>query len=965
LGNAKDKTIERLLDAFSVETMSNEFFDKYKLHYDNFVEFLTGKRIVKIDGKWKEKDFTQMPSPELGKTLGNDYKFSKAQLQTYFNGKEKDARDFCKKLLGRIVFLYFLQKKGWLGNKDTNYKEENGDKNFMKNLWDKAKSNNKGETFYYSVLSVLFFETLNNDRPNGNFIMPDGENVKIPFLNGGLFEKDFAKCDLLCFKEQLFANLFDFFDQYNFTIYEDDPNDHTIAVDPEMLGHIFENLLEDNKDKGAYYTPKKIVHYMCQESLIEYLATRLSIENEEKKALSNFLKNKEFSDDLKPFLNNINEALDNVKICDPAIGSGAFPMGLLQEIFATKQTLYYFEHDTLESFDAANVKLNIIQNSIYGVDIEKGAVDIARLRFWLSLIIDEELPSPLPNLDYKIVVGNSLVSKFEKEVIDIDWTIKGEERQTNIFGSGDLMINNFNLLNEISKKQEAYFSPKSNKKQVSIEIRNLKIDLLINQLNLMISKNKNFESTPQKTNYKDKKKYLHAVDLNKQVDKWKNNIRKLLDLKHQSDKPLHFFDWKLDFPEVMNPMLVENGRLNSTTGFDIVIGNPPYGADIDDLVKVFEKLYPKTSHGFKDIYKYFFDKSLSLLKQNGNLCFITPNTFLRQPRYADLRRLLLEYSILELIDLGEHIFEAVVPTAISLISSNKYENVLFADLTKLNDVKSALQKIDFNVIDKNRYSQSSNNIFVGNVRQKQENEVSLEEILEMKDAGFKYQRSNVGMREKGKNDLAERIFYQGNKENEKDIKVLVGKDINSFFYDKNPDKILRHNYLSLLKDNEGTYFNKQIMGCECKLIWRQTAPYFIGTILDKPIFFGNTIQAGIIKEKFKNKISYEYLCGLLNSKYLHYLYEQNVKEEGRVFPQVKLEKLKILPIVITDNKQPFIALVKRILIAKKENPMVDTLALGKEIDVLVYKLYGLTYDEVKVIDTDFSLTEVEYQSIEV
>ena len=262
------------------------------------------------------------------------------------------------------------------------------------------------------------------------------------------------------------------------------------------------------------------------------------------------------------------------------------------------------------------------------------------------------------------------------------------------------------------------------------------------------------------------------------------------------------------------------------------------------------------------------------MKNTGNLCFITPSTFLRQPRYGDLRRLLLENGILQLIDLGENIFEAVVPTAISLISKKQNENVLFADLTKENDAKE-----------------------------------------------------------------------------ENDIPILIGKDINKYFYVDNPSKKLRHNYLSLLKQNEGTYYNKKIMNVQNKLIWRQTSPYFIGTILNENIFFGNTIQAGIIKEEFKDKVIYEYLCGLLNSKYLRYLYEQNVKEKGRVFPQVKLEKLKILPIIVPDKsqQQPLITLVNQTLSAKKENPQSDTSDLEKQIDKLVYELYGLTEEEIKII----------------
>ena len=199
-----------------------------------------------------------------------------------------------KKLLGRIVFLYFVQKKGWLGASDTNYTDGLGD--FIKQLFHTSGGN---DIFYCNWLTKLFFDTLNADevkRPNEDFEMPDGKLVKVPFLNGGLFDKEKMDEHLLTFPAKLFHNLdfedtlltqknngnargfLDFLDAFNFTVYEDSPDDHTVAVDPEMLGHIFENLLEDNKDKGAFYTPKEIVHYMCQESLIEYLATGLQKE---------------------------------------------------------------------------------------------------------------------------------------------------------------------------------------------------------------------------------------------------------------------------------------------------------------------------------------------------------------------------------------------------------------------------------------------------------------------------------------------------------------------------------------------------------------------------------------------------------------------------------------------------------------------------------------------------------------
>jgi hypothetical protein len=399
-------TFQTLVNAFSVEKLSKAFFDEYTLHYQNFCKYLQ-------DSNYRRSVFS-ISFPTNATEQEKDY-------------ASKPIRDFVKKLLGRIVFLYFVQKKGWLGASDINYKDGLGD--FIKQLFNKSGGN---EAFYGNWLKVLFFDTLNKgdiDRPDENFTMPDGKIVKVPFLNGGLFEKEEFDDHLLTFKSKLFHHpdfedtilteknrdnargFLDFLDAFNFTVYEDSPDDHTVAVDPEMLGHIFENLLEDNKDKGAFYTPKGIVHYMCQESLTEYLCTTLQIKDEvaEREAVSKLLKNKVIDNVLRPEIAELDKALDNVKICDPAIGSGAFPMGLLQEIFSIKELIAY---ETGKKWNPAEAKLNIIQNSIYGVDIEKGAVDIARLRFWLSLVVDEEKPKALPNLDYKIGNYSGLHAQF-------------------------------------------------------------------------------------------------------------------------------------------------------------------------------------------------------------------------------------------------------------------------------------------------------------------------------------------------------------------------------------------------------------------------------------------------------------------------------------------------------------------------------------------------------------------------
>ena len=383
--------MSKIEDAFSVEALTNEFFGKYKEEYDKFVEYITGKRYVKKGNKYVEAIIHE-PHPTL---------------YPCFSNNDKLVRDYVKKMLGRIVFLHFLQKKGWLG---VPYNEEwgSGDRNFMLNLFKKATEKQK-ENFLDEVLEGLFAEGLDCNRADKSDLYDtkvEGlRNCRISYLNGGLFERDYLDELAVRFPAEYFDSLLTMLSQYNFTIDENDPNDAEVGVDPEMLGRIFENLLEDNKDKGAFYTPKEIVQYMCRESLIAYLQTDQN--KEDKETIRKFVTthDAELLGDLK---SNIEQKLLDVKICDPAIGSGAFPMGLLRELFFCRSAI---EPNIIEN--AANIKRYIIQNNIYGVDIERGAVDIARLRFWLALIVDEKTPEALPNLDFKIMQGNSLLESYE------------------------------------------------------------------------------------------------------------------------------------------------------------------------------------------------------------------------------------------------------------------------------------------------------------------------------------------------------------------------------------------------------------------------------------------------------------------------------------------------------------------------------------------------------------------------
>lgn len=865
--------------AFSVEALSDEFFDRYREQYADFIQFITGKRFEKSGNKWIEK------------VKGNP---DKAMLDA-FGGDEKKIRDYVKKMMGRITFLHFLQRKGWM----------NGDLNYMQHLFERSPYQ---DDYLDSVLEPLFFGILNTKPDERESVFNKfnwdkallNEWKDIPYLNGGLFERDADDEPKSVFPAEYFKRLFQFFSEYNFTVDENDPNDAVIGVDPEMLGKIFENLLEDNKDKGAFYTPKEIVRYMCQESLIAYLDNETSIPEEK---IRRFVLSPEDSVSVIPDNKRAKllAALENVKICDPAIGSGAFPMGLLNELLRCREAL------AGEHYDRVTIKKSIIYNNIYGVDIEKGAVDIARLRFWLSIVVDEETPSPLPNLDYKIMQGNSLLESFQGvDLSKLAYERNGKKDK----GEISLFDSETNKLQKtVSHLLATYYSCSDHDKKATL------------QQQISDTINKQLE--------------VQAID--------DNILARLRQINLAGND--QFFLWHTWFSDVFN-------RENGKSGFDIVIGNPPYGANIDNLISIYKKLYPNTSHGYKDIYKYFFDFSFLICQRQGVICFITPNTFLRQPRYGDLRKVLLHLTILKILDLGENIFEdAVVPVAITLLLKNCIESneVKFVDLRKnIREENNILllNDIDFMIIRQDNWLQTYNNSFIENIRISQQNEDVLDNILEMKDCGFKYQRNNVGLSQKGKNDLADRIFYQlaetGIMENVSDIPILVGKDIDAFYYEAKPHKILRYNYKELLRDNETTYFNSKIMYEQKKLIWRQTAPYFIGTILSQNIFFGNTIQAGIIKPYFKDRISYEYLCGLLNSSFLRNLYEQNVKEGGRVFPQVKLEKLKPLPVIIpTDSEREQVEhMVHQIIIAKKNHHEEQANSFERLLNQIVNKLYS-------------------------
>ena len=945
-------TLDDVKEAFSVEKLSSSFFDEYKMQYENFVEYFTGKRLVKKDSKWVEKK-TGEPSK---------------QLIYIFNNDEKAVRDFNKKLLGRIVFLYFIQKKGWLGVPAKSVWGK-GDFDFLTNLFKNTKN---PDLFYSEFLSKLFFDTLNTKRKDDLIELVKGEPCRIPYLNGGLFEEDDRKHRNLIFPANLFKSLFDFFNQYNFTIYEDDPNDHTVAVDPEMLGHIFENLLEDNKDKGAYYTPKEIVHYMCQESLIEYLCTTLKVEPEDQEriAVTKLLKKKEVEEILKPEIKNINKALDSVKICDPAIGSGAFPMGLLHEIFTAKQTLHTFEHGNTKTFDASAVKLNIIQNSIYGVDIEKGAVDIARLRFWLSLIVDEEKPKALPNLDYKIVLGNSLVSKLGDDIIDIDWEVKSTSDSAKKLQT-EIQEN----LNKLFDRQKNYFNYEGDKDKLQKEIRNLKIDLLVSQLN--IDKYKYSEKNAASVSLFELTAKEKTVDTERKlkIAGYDRTIRELQKLKDKPDKPLHFFDWKLDFPEVMNEQVADK------VGFDIVIANPPYISWYSKQARVLDNKFEKALRGNYKFLEgespklrinsamFFMEKGFDLLKQDAFLIFIQDLNVLENP-FKPIRKFVTDNFKLNELITGLKAFENVGSGQV-IFSGLKTK--AFNSCVRIQETmkKSNMIVLEQEKISINDYSWiiSSNQALLLRIEDKSK----LLETLYESHTGVA-----VNATEDGKayfiRDTQVKNSYPflkgGASVCESFCKPLVDAYL---LHDKKMESKLNDEFDIWYFKNKGSHqrpFNLRRLEeyNRPKIFLRQSDVKFTATYTEEFVF-GNYSLFNIYHLE-NNEEELKYLLALVNSKLLTFYGRETeiiLIKAGKT-PQIRSGQrgpkgIKQLPIKPSNkkNRQIFVKIVNEILSQKSEGK--DTTALEQEIDNLVYRLYELTYDEVKVIDPEFGLTKKEYEAI--
>ena len=956
-------TIEDIEKAFSIEVVTDEFFGQYKELFLHVSEHL-------------ETNISTKNALELAGT---------------------DIPRFTKKLLGQIVFLYFLQKKGWLGV-PQNDKWGTGQKNFLQSLFNKA--DNEGKNFFNSYLRFLFYEALARQHGEDNYYRK--LDCHIPFLNGGLFEANyewenyeinlpnilFRNNEKVIKTGDIGTGILDVFDRYNFTIREDEPLEKEVAIDPEMLGKVFENMLEitERKSKGAFYTPREIVHYMCQESLIHYLNNtlnqktsyeefgtgqthlfgneanigQLDIYNEHNNAIvpkidiEDFIHNCIFyiehdnrvadkgketetynyklPETIRKNVDQIDKLLTNIKICDPAIGSGAFPVGLLNELVTLQLVLIRHLSDSYlsqklkriglkpEEYDrhpekyAYRVKRHSIQESIYGVDIDASAIDIARLRLWLSLVVDEEdfdNIEALPNLDYKIVCGNSLIGLPENAMHDL------------------------NVEKELENLKETFFAENN-------ELRKKELRLEINK-----------------------------------------KIRELLDSAESFANYKIDFDFKLFFSEVWR----ENG------GFDIVIGNPPYvqlqknGGELSKLYgpkKEGKKTIPspyQTYDSMGDIYSLFYERGYQLLKQHGRLCFITSNKWMRAGYGENTRKFFVKNTNPEqLIDFaGVKVFEsATVDTNILMFSKDKNRQQTKACIVKKDGIKDLSVFIRQNSTNCNFSTDSW--VILSPIEQ------SIKAKIEA--VGTPLKDWDIQINYGIKTGFNEAFIISGEKRKElieQDPKsaelirpILRGRDIKRYGYEFADlylittfpslkidiglypavkqhllsfgyDRLKQTGELGARKKTNNQWFETQdsISYWEDfykqKIVWKAVGRNLAFSLLEEGSFL--TAPASFITSD--NNL---FLLGILCSSYAKYFIYNNSDTTGAGDIMLNIQSLEKLPIPILspENQTVFCEKVSKVLEFKQNS--TETILMEKELNKMIYDIFNFDMDEIEFIE---------------
>ena len=846
---------------FSIEVVNKDFYKEIAAHFYELV------------GRYGEnKEVLQKPVL----TLPGKIK------------KLEDLQNYSVRLLGRIIFLWFLKQKlsttgkpllpaDLLTKKDGNYKN-----------------------ILHEKLEPIFFEVLNKQITHRELEFQEGSFSEVPYLNGGLFHPsegeagDFysekLKKSEIDIPDHWFSALFDTLNTYNFTIDENLENDVDLSIDPEMLGRIFENLLAEinpetgliaRKSTGSYYTPRIIVGYMVDEALYEYLRERTKVSSEKLKALLSLSR----VDDLDHPLNHgerskIVEAITQLRCLDPACGSGAFPMGLLQKLLWILSQVDPSGEDFLDAPDFEVTKhwlsesgLNylrkrkLIRDVIFGSDIQFVAVEIAKLRFFLTLIVDQEIHDelqnrgviPLPNLDFKFVCADSLTPLDENKQMSFGDDPGLEQK-----------------LDTIRKK---YFTANNESRKTK-----LKTDYL----NLVNASESLFEESARNTQLKSFNPFTE------------NNQSK-------------FFD----------PMI-----MYGCDKFDIVIGNPPYvsvkGISLPDKAR-FNEIY-ETGKGRFNLFTLFIERGLKLLTESGNLVYIIPDGLFSHTEYKHIRKYIVENgNVRQAVLFSKRVFEAAVDTAIIQISNSESDEPInvYRDLELLT---GTFTQNDLDTPEDFIYPfmvESGNRDLISKIKLRGNYKL---------DDGF---------------DLQQGIIYSGqtreevfsNKKLTKQYKPsLDGRDISS--YSINWDKKLENRYIkyssALHRARDENLFLAPI-----KIVMPRKSTKLVASVDTENFYALNTAYVLVPR---KDSLDPYFLTALLNSSLMSYYYK------NLYFGwQVTIPALKALPICNIDKKlvAEITKLSKKAHDLSLQN--VSIVELSHEIDSLVFKLYTLNKDEEEVI----------------
>ena len=956
--------LSELENAFNIETVTKEFFNKYRELFhdveDALAQLVSENSAIKHD----------------------------------FDDNGVTTVDFSKKLLGQIVFLYFLQKKGWFGvGRDLPW--GTGHRDFLRRLFDKNVADYSN--FFNDILEPLFYNTLALERTDD---FADRFNCKIPFLNGGLFDPiggyDWVHVDILL-PDSLFSNniktkegdtgtgILDVFDRYNFTVKEDEPLEKEVAIDPEMLGKVFENLLEvkDRKSKGTYYTPREIVHYMCQESLINYLDTALNHagvplvrehppqgrligetppeqgalklpgqrEIVKREEIEDFVRHGETAVEndaqvvrkgkeigrytyripvgVRNYAELIDGKLDEIRICDPAVGSGAFLVGMMTEIVRLRNILSTYIADKTGR-SPYQFKRHAIQSCLYGVDIDQGAVEIAKLRLWLSLIVDEDDISqiqPLPNLDYKIVCGNSLL-RCEQDILY--WP----------------------LYEELEKLKISYFDE--------------------------VSRNK-------------KKRLRDEIDA----------LLAKIDNSHQ-------FNFTVNFSEVF-PRKESERR-----GFDVLIANPPYIKEDVNRIAFDGLRISDCYQGKMDIWYLFGSKCIDILRNNGTMAFIATNNWITNDGASLFRNKVLKYGqILKFIDFGDHkVFTAGIQTMVIILAKRNEPQEYLLSYGKLFDTNANTELLtqflnsdcDFK---NSKYEKYELHFKRGDYVDSYIRFIhpTIDVILQkIKAIGtFRFLDNEIFSGIDVMQDFVSKAHLEkldGNFHVRDGIFVLSDEEKATVNWNKYEMSLLKPYYTTKEINRysadscnrywviyTGAYINKEIdkypnirmhLDKYQNIITSGNRPYGLHRTRNEAVFLGSKILCTrkcarptfsfvsfpcyvsraflIIKN---NRIDLKYLLAILNSKIIAFWLFNKGKLQGAQF-QIDITPLMNIPIIManaTDQGYMINCVNKILAITHESKYYQDPFKLRQvnkyqdEIDQLVYELYGLTSAEIAIIET--------------